>query len=228
MDEIDKLVKSGHSIEAISRRMELKEAQRELFSKGGKRQPEYGEVAGGIGWPTGAKPGEVVVVAEKGRNFYVIGHASAFEPPELLGKCVALSKKFGFRYFYCDINNRPMMDHVYRIKNRPNFTSSKLLDDPNELVGYVGIIRELTSSGSKRLFFHGDAGAVANRLYEVPLEKLHGQTQAFDYPLLQALGGCLSSMTKYKMTPEQEAEMERQIEMVDYLLDELHDEYQGE
>lgn len=226
MDEIDRLLKEGHSIEAIQNIMERREARLELAKKDARRRSrEYGEVVGGIGWPTGGKAGEVVVVAEKVRNFYVIGHASAFEPSELLAKCMALSKKFGFRYFYCDTTNQPAMTHAYKLKKRPNFTNSELNSDPNELAGYLGIIRDLTRPGNKKLFFSGSAGAVANRLFEVPIEELHGQKQAADYPLLKALGSCLSSMRKYRHTPEQEREMDRQVELIDTFLDEQHDEY---
>jgi len=171
----EKTKKEGLSIDAMAAEIERQELIRDLqgkstppgfgctkhfTGKGAVYEDErtrkmYDQIKAGLGWPTGARAGYLVVIGERGLHYDILTYFDSFDIRTLLGKCVSLAKEWFFNEIYCDAENEPMMRYVDKLKSRPNFLNPPHLGDPNELQGYTTLIRELTVPHRKRLNFLG-------------------------------------------------------------------------
>ncbi len=174
----------------------------------------YRQVAGGLAWPTGPKPGFLVVVGEEGRRelqtgqrvLWVLAEQEAGSLADMYRHYRELSEKFLLREWYGDPGNKAMM-HLFRQQTREvqgeKFMPLVVLgapyrDDPQGLLFYVQTVNELVKSSQKLLFFGENSQLPGNFLTLSP-EDLEGKAQ--DYPPVAALGYAVAALRLYGPAP---------------------------
>jgi hypothetical protein len=179
----------------------------------------YEMVSAGLGWPTSKREGCIVVIGEAKNGFYIMDEYETFDVRRLVTKCTILRKQYSIDQIYLDTENRPLVDYIYQIAPGLPTMGPPYLGDADELNGYLTIIRELTAPDRKRLFFGGSG--LGARLLEIPADKLQHQSSSGDFPLVFAVGSCLTGMRYNKVDPD---ELDRIEGITDSLLGDMWDD----
>jgi len=167
---------------------------------------EYSRISCGIGWPTGHRAGFSVVVGEslfkdrvvKKPHYYVLAEHESFNPTDLLQKCLIWQREFHVGQYYADTTNAPMMEFLRKLDIGLYLTDPPFVNDTNSLSAYISSIRECTTC------LHLDGSGLQKLLWKIPADKIKRATNVGEFPLLMALGGCLSALITWAHDPKEQ------------------------
>ena len=180
----------------------------ETFFEDKETGDQFCRVAGGLAWPSGANPGGVVVVAEtrrvdpvlRKRPYNVLVTYETLDVGRLLNVCKDLRARYFLKPFYTDMSNKPMIDHLYRLNvTGLHVMDAPFSDDPDGFRYYIALIQELTNP-NRRILYLGHDKTLPAHLRQIDATKIRGATIE-EYPLLSALGFCLSGLESYAYDP---------------------------
>jgi len=178
--------------------------EREIFLN--EKGDQFSRISCGIGWPTGHRAGFAVALGEslfkdramKKSHYYVLGEHENFNPTDLLKKCLIWQREIYVGKFYADTKNEPMLEFLRKLNIGLYLTDPPHNDDPNSLSAYISNIRECTTR------LHLGGSGLQKRLWEIPADKIKRATSAGEFPLLMALGGCLSALITWEHDPQEQ------------------------
>ncbi len=173
---------------------------------------EYCRISGGIGWPSAAQPGALVIIGETREMDPILGRSHLhllityqthnFE--KLISKAGIFRRTYFIDRYFLDLSNEPMREAMYRAGPSFNSTQAPYGGEAGNLRFYIVLAQQLTSADGKILFFMEDQ-AVKNSLKE--LDETRIRSPAEDSPLLAAMGYVLAGMESFKHDPEEKHRM---------------------
>jgi|GEM_PF-4247615 len=179
---------------------------------------QYRRIAGAFSWPSGSKAGCLVILGESRRmdpvlnktHYEVLATRQTPYAEDLLRQCAELMGPFFVQCYYYDSSNTAMVDDYLcecacKYATFPTVQAPHC-DDPQAMRFYASLILNLTNPRAKRLFF-GDDDTLPAHLRQIDATKIRGATIE-EYPLLSALGFCLSGLETYKHDPEEQARLD--------------------
>ena len=176
---------------------------------------QYRRIYGGLAWPSGSKPGAIVVVAEsrkedavlKKHQYHVLRSQVELNTERLLRHCRDLSVRFRIEASFTDTSNKPMMDTLRRLRLKLYLREAPFACDSDGFRYYISLIQQLTDQQAKRLYF-GDDKLLSATLMGIPQEKVKGTTAIHEFPLASALGFAVSALEAIVYNPNENQEVE--------------------
>jgi len=185
-----------------------------------QNEREYRRVIGGIGWPSGEKPGFVCIVGEneherkrlKQRDYYVVTEHSDHDVEKLVNRCYDFQNKYLVETWYANADNVLMIYFVDRFNEKLSKKKKGIYvvhapfgDDNHNLRLYANQIRSRTRPATKTLHF-GEASLIPGTLRELSPDDVL-KRRAEEHPTIAALGYAISALEE----PYSERETEREL-----------------
>jgi len=196
------------------RRLEKERWGKEFLYLDREQDRVYRNVAGGLAWPTAAKSGWLVVVAEESRLeimtndrlLWVLAEQEAEQVAEIYRYYRELSERFMVRDWYGNPKNKAMI-HLFRQQPREVQGEKQLPlvvlaapyhDHPQGLLFYVQTVNEQVQRSQKLLFF-GENSNLPAYFQNLAPEQIQGPAE--EYPAIAALGAAVTALRLYGPAP---------------------------
>lgn len=185
---------------------------------------DYRRICGGVAWPHGDQPGFLCVISEDDntdprlrlRHYWILTEFENKDVDRLVKRMYDLQNRYLISQWYGDTDNVLMMHFVDRFNRRLSrkkkgiyISEAAFVGETHNLRLYAHQVQSLTKPERKSLYF-GKQSQIPGHLSSLSPDDVQ-KKKAEDFPVIAALGYCLSGLDEPYIDQSKDRELHAQF-----------------